>query len=617
MTYHTQGSSSSRSRKSAKFLKIKDGVVAPSGFHYMDNGKLMSDADHIAINGYITKQISGFALDTHDIAFGGETRNFTVTGTKGAFFSLEVTDNADGDTYDFSSRTFTAVPSKLNKIELNGAYSGRIVFPSTNSNNYTVNLVAETIENIQTFHQPIVEFRNEDGSLNLNKTTGSTSSILQKTIESPASSSLRISCVAPSMYAYGVVQKVNGAVSSSNRVVFDSALAGNQTPSGNIKPGDLITGTGVAVADWQLVSKVNPDNDNAREIELLYAQSISNDVDLTFFPAFKGVTPDEGNSDVGSDLSTISKGSSFTKAFHVLVQAPLGRLISALKTPTEGDVCCRTSVVLTSTPLAIAGEDTSETTLYHGFTTTAGEGVARLSAGMKLDPSRAVNTIEGSFIAPYVETETTQTIVNEGYNTINTTNTIRTEKVPGVQTIADPSTIWSNGVIRAQQGNIVFNKQQVVGLAGDTVHVYAYGVGQISRMQEGMTFSLSNVVLGTDPSLDGVANEQPTTLTTSGASSSSTTVAVTDCESAAVGFQISGINVNPAVANPTIVSKSKRSGAGNVVLSAAQSFESGQEINVLGGYKAISIRGSITVKNFPVGGDVDLLFDLERFLKVT
>ena len=153
-------------------------------------------------------------------------------------------------------------------------------------------------------------------------------------------------------------------------------------------------------------------------------------------------------------------------------------------------------MVLTSTPLAIAGEDTSETTLYHGFTTTAGEGVARLSTGMKLDPSRAANTIEGSFIAPYVETETTQAIVNEGYNTINTTNTIRTEKVPGVQTIADPSAIWSNGVTRAQQGNIVFNQQQVDGLRGDTVNIYAYGVDQISRMQEGMTFSLSNVCSG-------------------------------------------------------------------------------------------------------------------------
>jgi hypothetical protein len=600
-----------------KFVKIKDGVVAPSGFHYMPDGKLMSDADHITINGYIAKYINSFTMDTHDIAYRGETRRFKISGTKGAFFSLEVIDNADGDSYDFSTKTFTAAPSRLNKIELDGVYSGSIVFPRYNSDNYTVNLVAETVENIKTFHQPIIEARNEDGSLNLNKTTGSASSIVQKILESPSSATLRISCVAPSMYTAGVVQKVAGTVSSSNRVVFDSALALNQTPSGNIKPGDVITGTGVASGDWQLVSKVNPDNDNAREIELLYAQSIGDDVDLTFTPAFNGVTPHEGNSDTGSDSSVVSRGSSFTKTFHVLVRAPSGRLISVLKTPTENDVCCRTAVVLTATPLTIPGEDTSSSTLYHGFTTTAGEGVARLSTGMKLDPSRAVNTIEGSFIAPYVETETTQVVVNDGYNTKTTTNTIRTEKVPGIQTIADPTAIMSNGAVRAQQGNIVFNKQQVDALKGDTVNIYAYGVDQISKMQEGMTFSLSNVALGENTKFTSHADEKPTTLTTSGASSSSTTVAVTDCESAAVGFQVSGINIDPAVANPTIVSKSTRSGAGNVVLSAAQSFESGQKINVLGGYKAISIRGSITIKNFPVGADVDLLFDLERFLKVT
>ena len=593
MSYHSNGSStssiSSNNQEGTKFLKIKDGVRAPVGFHYMPNGRLMNDADHIAVHGYITKQIKSFTMDTHDIAFGGETRKFTVSGVNGAFFSLEVIDNADGDSYDFSNNTFTATASRLSKIELTtGTYSGSIIFPSTTSNNYTVSLTAETVENIKTLHQPTVEFRNEDNSLNLNKTTGSTSNILQKIIESPASSSLRISCIAPSMYAVGVVQKVHGAVSSSNRVVFDSALAANQTPSGNIKNGDLITGTGVAVADWQLVNKVNPDSDNVREIELLYAQSISDDVDLTFYPAFNGVTPHEGNTDIGSDVFDVSRGSSFTKNFYVKVQAPLGRLISGFKTPTENDVCCRTSVVLTSTPLVIAGEDTSEGTLYHGFTTTAGEGVARLSAGMKLDPSRAVDTMEDSFIA-----------------------------AGGVQTTADPSAIWSNGVVRNQQGNIVFDKQQIVDLRGDTINIYAYGVDQISKMQEGMTFSLSNVVIGTNPSLDGTADQRLTTLTTSGASSSSTTVAVTDCQNAAVGFQVSGINVNPAVVNPTIVSKSKRSGAGNVVLSAAQSFESGQEINVLNGYEAVHIKGSITIKNFPVGGDVDLLFDLERFLYLT
>ena len=34
------------------FIKQKDGVKAPAGFHYMPNGRLMSDANHIALNGY-------------------------------------------------------------------------------------------------------------------------------------------------------------------------------------------------------------------------------------------------------------------------------------------------------------------------------------------------------------------------------------------------------------------------------------------------------------------------------------------------------------------------------------------------------------------------------------
>ena len=31
-----------------KFVKVLNGVKAPAGFHYMPNGKLMSDAHHVA-----------------------------------------------------------------------------------------------------------------------------------------------------------------------------------------------------------------------------------------------------------------------------------------------------------------------------------------------------------------------------------------------------------------------------------------------------------------------------------------------------------------------------------------------------------------------------------------
>ena len=41
--------------KNYPFVKEMNGVKAPGGFHYMPNGKLMNDADHIAVNGYIEK----------------------------------------------------------------------------------------------------------------------------------------------------------------------------------------------------------------------------------------------------------------------------------------------------------------------------------------------------------------------------------------------------------------------------------------------------------------------------------------------------------------------------------------------------------------------------------
>ena len=54
------------------FVKEKDGIIAPAGFHYMPNGKLMNDADHIAMHGYVEERISNFLLNIRDVAHGGE-----------------------------------------------------------------------------------------------------------------------------------------------------------------------------------------------------------------------------------------------------------------------------------------------------------------------------------------------------------------------------------------------------------------------------------------------------------------------------------------------------------------------------------------------------------------
>ena len=100
-----------------KFVKIKDGVKAPAGFHYMPNGKLMSDADHIATYGYIEKKINYFDINTSDIDINGESRSFAVTGDDNAIFSLEIYDD-DGNYYNFKTASWSSTVSKLNKIKL-------------------------------------------------------------------------------------------------------------------------------------------------------------------------------------------------------------------------------------------------------------------------------------------------------------------------------------------------------------------------------------------------------------------------------------------------------------------------------------------------------------------
>ena len=98
-----------------EFIKEKDGITAPKGFHYMPNGKLMSDADHIAMHGYIEKEITSFSINTKDINYLGENRSFSILGN--GIFSLEISD-ADSNYYNFNTQTWSTSKSGLYRIEL-------------------------------------------------------------------------------------------------------------------------------------------------------------------------------------------------------------------------------------------------------------------------------------------------------------------------------------------------------------------------------------------------------------------------------------------------------------------------------------------------------------------
>jgi hypothetical protein len=98
------------------------GQAAPSGYHYMPDGKLMRNAD------MRIKNISGFVLDTSDIKEAGETRSFVIAGDNGAEFTLEIK-NEDGYYYNFVTNTFQAAQARLNEAITGGNYIAQVNFP--------------------------------------------------------------------------------------------------------------------------------------------------------------------------------------------------------------------------------------------------------------------------------------------------------------------------------------------------------------------------------------------------------------------------------------------------------------------------------------------------------
>ena len=597
------------------FVKEKDGVKAPAGFHYMPNGKLMSDADHVAINGYTERKITSFNFETRDVLNEGETRRFSIKGDKGAVFSLEIYDNT-GKYYNFYTNTWSTTKAMLSKKNLGGAYTGSIKFdalPDSSLKTYTVNLYAETVYNIKTSHTSYAEVRNADNSININKSTGSNSSILTKTIYQDALKTLKLSCIAPSLYNAST-NTVAATTSSASRITIDNGDGSSNVATNPkvVQVGDKVTETGIAASLHALVTKINPTGSNANEIEISISDSVTNNQTITFTPPFNGMTPHDDDSDSGVNSATISSGNDTVIPFSVTITALAGRNFSVFKAPTTDDLCAYTTVTFGSAALAIEGEDTSSASRFYRWPVT---NIANLKEGMKLDPARTgtgVNTTTPTSISNYATTVTQQVLKEGDYDNYINSTTVDDVLVPAVDAYGnDITAVDRNGRITAQAGNIVFNVQQLDALKSDSgVRIFAHGQKGIEELT-GVNVELSVTSMAYSGSTDPVTTAASTT--TSGAVSSSTTIGLADVGGVSQGMTVSGVGINAAVANPTVVSKSTNDGAGNIVVSAAQTLESGQTLFFNGGADTVAIRGTLKVSNMAIN-NVDIFFDVERFL---
>ena len=581
-----------------ELVKILNGVKAPAGFHYMPNGKLMKDADHVAMFGYIDKYITRINGNLKDINHAGEKRVFSVSGNSGSIFSVFVQDS-DGKFYDFTSESFVSRKTGLNRIEIEGRdYSFEILFPTigVSLKSYTINIVAETGGNVKTSHTALSEFRNEDNSININKSSGSNSTLLQKILYQDVAKNFYLSCVAPSKYATSASQ-TDGAVSSSNRVVIDDDV----NNSNIIDIYDLVSGTGVDT--HQLVTVINPDNDNTKEFQLTFADSIGDDVALTFTPPFNGMTPHYTDSTTGRYSQELSSGSSLKSGFTITATAATGRTFEKARNPNINDLCAITTVTFGSSALAIKGEDTSSSTYYRWPITN----IANLKNSLLLDPARSgtgANTSTPASISNYETTSTIYNLIEEKYNTDIEESSLSDVYINGVDAVGnDVTAVDRNGRVTAQAGNITFDTQQADALKSDSnVRLFGYGEDNINNLT-GMSVKLTNT---------NVTLTQISTTTSSGVSNS-TTIPVAEAGNISVGMTMRGIGVSASAVNPTVVSKNVTSGAGNVVVSAAQTIENGQTLFFDGASNIATITGTIELSNMPIS-DTTLYLDVERFL---
>jgi len=673
MSYHNNTSASgsgasepSITYTSSAFVKEKDGVIAPLGFHFMDDGTLMSDAEHIRVNGYDEKTINSFTIDTKDIDRLGENKAFSIQGS--GIFSLEISDS-DGNYYNFNTQTWSTTKSGLYRVELLGEYSSSILFPAiaftdatcdynndptiahddddgdikvgmlvagtgiplgstvatvtsdtrfelsvaatataTNETlsfsilkNFTINLFAETVENIQTSHAAYSEYAEADGSINVNKSTGSNSNLLKRIIYQDVVKNLYLSCIAPSLTTPSA-DTINQADGSANKIIID----GDATDKNVVRIGDKVTsGTDIPASVHALVTKINPDGDNIHEIEIGVTDTISNDDAITFTPPFNGMTPHSTDSTSGRHEIEASSGKGITTSFSITCTALAGRTFIITKVPDVEDLCAFSNITFGAAALAIPGEQTKSATIFHRWPIT---NIANISAGMILDPARSGFTSapvkKATRIFPYQATTTSTRIKNNRYSTSINNVTLNDARAPAVDAAGNQITaIDRDGRATAQIGNITFDKQQVDALKADSgVRVFACGPDQIQSMT-GVNVTLSNVA---------VTPTQVST-TTSGAVSGSATIGLAEAGNVSTAQTIRGLGINAAAANPTVAVKAAATGAVNITASVAQTLESGQTLFFDGASNIVTITGNITVSSMAIT-DTTLYFDVEKFL---
>ena len=658
MSYHNIPSSAIQSTTNAQ------GQIAPEGYHYMPDGSLMSDAEHIARYGS-GKVIRSFILDTTNLKAGGEVRTFTVTGN--GVFSLEVK-NEDNYYYNFVTNLFQVANARLDNISISNTYSGKISFPKvTDADQYDFFLFADQ----GSTHANYNEVRFEDGSLDINSTTGSNSLLIKKVIYQTLDVDLTLSALAPLAGAGFTGNSPTNKVITTQigknvgKIPFSIPVSGGSThsfkinrtptskdiitvvtrtvgsapeniPGENVFPAVSNNGTidGVVTSGINVVTDQNVATIMKVGDKITTNSNTSGTVDGAVSSGIK-VVMDQNVADIMAvgDQVTTSTSAASSKFFNtrlVTVQAlnpdgdnakefsidaamgaGIGDAFADGETITFSSKCNRD--LTTVAALDPDGDNVKEFSMSQAIGFIDG---AQLNFSNRknyswpfanvdgISPNMVVtgaNVASGTVVSSYEEAITEM----EGttYSQTVVKKSVRAIDKKGVKpTIAIDGTTKLKTV--TQTGNVTFNKQQDLLLASDGIKFIGYGRSAIkSLVGWDVEFSDLEITL-----------TKPTAVTTA-AVINSTSVPIDNGDGVMDDVStVSSINIDSSVADPIVTNIGSYGGStATLTLSAAQTLESGETLTFDGAGRTVTISGNVEIKKVGEAA-VQISFDLEKFL---
>ena len=556
------------------------------------------------INNRVNKIINGINLDFSDVKETGETRPFTITGTNGAVFSLEIQDSTSTSAlptyYNFQTRSFQTTKTKINNIKLNGgAYTGTIKFPKVSvAKQYNIYLFAESIHH--TKHSKYNEVRFIDHTIDINSSIGSNSNLVQKVIYQTLDVDITISGYSPEALVTGSGTSATLTTSrgkSNANIPFSFTWTATALKTLKIDRQPLAKDIMAFITATIGATPVNIPGE-----DIYPAVTAANKVVNGAVTSGTNVTMDDDYTGLWAVGDKITGNATLD-----------ARTQDTAVTVTAVNVGGNAKVFTMSEAIAIADDETlsfSSRRNYRWPISSTSVDVGLIIPGMR--------QLKSTFFAkqPTIKDYIAQTTVLEGEIGEYKIDDVR---VPGLDTKQIKPIAVRNSTTKVETKttgtatdpiNVTFSDQALLTFGGGTnARIFGYGTREVERLT------------GYDVEFSDLKVElSKVTTTTTTAPSGATTFNVASAVGITEGIStISGIGIDSSSRIPK-VSRIKDTDASTwtgstaqLTSSAAQTLESGITLTFPGTSNVATISGNMKV-NKAGNEDVTLRFDIEKFL---